>query len=530
MSIAAADFPSPLERPAYNPWVVAVVITLATFMELLDTSIANVALPHMAGSLGADASQATWVLTSYLVANAVVLPLSAWMSTLMGRKRFYMLCVALFTISSLLCSLATSLGWLVFFRVLQGIGGGGLAPSEQAMLVDAFPPARRAAAFAIYSIAIVAAPAIGPTLGGWLTDNYSWHWCFLINVPIGLLSLMLTGLVVPAGLGEVKKKLSGRIDFLGILLVAIGFGCLEVVLDTGQEYDWFSSTFVTSFAVAAVVGLVLLVIWETLVVKEPVVEFQLLKYPNFALSCVLYFMIGFVLFGSTVLLPQMFQSLFGYTATDAGMILSPGALVIMFMAPIVGKSMKHLHAKYVAAAGFFMVGVSLWLMQGFDFNTDYRTAVFARIVQGFGMAMMFIPVSQIAYSYLPREKNTQASSLTNLFRNLGGSFGIAFVATMLSRRSQTNQTTLVSHITPFDTNVADRISTMTQQLHTAGLTLADAAARAQAQLGQTVARQAQMLAFLDVIRLLMLIAVVAAVIALFVRKFSHPAAGAGGGH
>lgn len=529
MSAALTQPALPNPARVYNPWVIAVVITMATFMELLDTSIANVALPHIGGSLGADASESTWVLTSYLVANAVVLPLSAWLSTLMGRKRFYMICVALFTISSLLCSVAPSLGWLVFFRVLQGVGGGGLAPSEQAMLVDAFPASKRAAAFALYSMAIVAAPAIGPTLGGWLTDNLSWHWCFLINIPIGVVSLMLTAVVVPSGLGEVHKARKPRIDVVGIILVAVGFGCLEVVLDTGQEHDWFGSPLVTTFAVIAGAGIVGMVVWELCFATDPVVELQLLRDRNFALSCALYFSMGFSLFGTTVLLPQMFQQLFGYTATRAGMILSPGAIMVVVLAPLVARGLKHVQAKWMALGGFLVILGAVWQMIGFDFDTPYRQAVYARMTQGVGLAMMFVSITQIAYSYLPKDKNTQASSLTNLFRNLGGSFGIAFVATMLQRRSQVNQTYLGEHINAFDDQSHQRLERLTQTLHRAGATLADAQEQARAVMGQTLAQHAHLAAYLDVLRYLFLSVIVAVVLCVFVRPF-RAVPGEGGGH
>jgi DHA2 family multidrug resistance protein len=513
----------------YNPWAIAVVITMATFMELLDTSIANVALPHIGGSLGADASESTWVLTSYLVANAVVLPLSAWLSTVFGRKRFYMICVALFTISSLMCSLAPTLGALVFCRVLQGIGGGGLAPSEQAMLVDAFPPSKRAAAFALYSMAIVAAPAIGPTLGGWLTDNFSWHWCFLINIPIGVLSLMLTSIVVPSGLGEVKHARKPRIDVVGIILVAVGFGCLEVVLDTGQEHDWFGSTLVTSCAVIGGAALLGMIVWELCFAEDPVVELQLLKDRNFLLSCLLYFSMGFSLFGTTVLLPQMFQQLFGYTATQAGKILSPGALMIVILAPFVARSLKVVQAKWMAFGGFVIILFSVWQMLHFDFDSPFRQAVVARMTQGVGMAMMFVSITQIAYSYLPKSKNTQASSITNLFRNLGGSFGIAFVATMLQRRAQVNQTYLGAHVSGLDATTMDRLGSFAGAFHRGGATLADAAAQAQGLMGQTLTRHAYLLSYLDVLRYLFLSIIVAIVLCALVKPF-RAVPGESGGH
>src|SRR6266404_2337449 len=326
MSAGATSIPFPnvaATRPAINPWIIAVTVTLATFMELLDTAIANVALPHIAGGLAVSYDESTWVLTSYLVSNAVVLPLSAWLSRVFGRKRYYMLCVLLFTVSSLFCGLAPSLGLLIFFRVLQGVGGGGLAPVEQAILVDTFPPSKRPAAFALYSMAIVTAPAVGPPLGGWITDNWSWRWVFFINIPIGILSLILTKRLVsdpPEFTRQVEAARQAgklKIDGLGIVLVALGFACLEVVLDRGQTEDWFESNFIVIFFTVAVIALVIAAVWEWRH-PDPVVEIRLLGERNFAIANFFYFLFGFTLFGSTVLIPQMLQSLYGYTATDAG--------------------------------------------------------------------------------------------------------------------------------------------------------------------------------------------------------------------
>src|SRR5271166_440235 len=323
-----------------NPWWIGLTLTIATFMELLDTSIANVSLPHIAGGLGTSLDEATWVLTSYLVANAVVLPLSAWLSRVFGRKNYYMTCVALFTVSSFFCGIAPNLGLLIFFRVLQGIAGGGLAPSEQAMLVDTFPAEKRAAAFGLYSMAIVLAPAIGPTLGGWITDNSSWRWIFFINIPVGLLSVFLTSRLVtdPPAFTEERRRIrtsgQGQIDYVGILLLAIGFGCLEVVLDKGQEDDWFGSPFITAFTLISAIALVIAIIWE-LKHKDPIVDLTLLANRNLALSCALFFIFGFVLYCTTVLIPQLLQSLSTYDATIAGLVLSPGAIVIVVMAPLI---------------------------------------------------------------------------------------------------------------------------------------------------------------------------------------------------
>lgn len=409
---ASAPSTSIDQETAVNPWLIAITVTLATFMELLDTAIANVSLPHIAGGLATSYDESTWVLTSYLVANAVVLPLSAWLSRVFGRKNYYVTCVALFSVSSLLCGLAPSLGLLIFFRVLQGIGGGGLAPVEQAILVDTFPPAKRAAAFALYSMAIVTAPAIGPPLGGWITDSFSWRWIFFINIPIGIVSLVLTSRIVsdpPQFKREVEAaRATGklRIDYAGILLVAIGFACLEVVLDRGERLDWFESNFIVSFFVIAIAALMFAVFWE-LRHPDPVVEIRLLQERNFAIANGYYFLFGFVLFGSTVLIPQMLQSLDGYTATDAGLVLGPGAMVIVILAPLVVHLVSRIPVARLLGLGFTVLGLSMWYFASFNLATDYASEAWARALQGLGLAFLFVPASQLAYSYLPGKRTTK---------------------------------------------------------------------------------------------------------------------------
>jgi DHA2 family multidrug resistance protein len=527
MATETAELSAGIDQPnGVSPWLVAITVTLATFMELLDTAIANVSLPHIAGGLATSYDESTWVLTSYLVANAVVLPLSAWLSRVFGRKNYYMTCVALFSVSSLMCGLAPSLGMLIFFRVLQGIGGGGLAPVEQAILVDTFPPAKRAAAFALYSMAIVTAPAIGPPLGGWITDSFSWRWIFFINIPIGIVSLVLTSRIVsdpPEFKREVEAARAAgklKIDYMGILMVAIGFACLEVVLDRGERLDWFESNFIVGFFVVAIAALVFALVWE-LRHPDPVVEISLLKDRNFALANAFYFLFGFVLYGSTVLIPQMLQSLYGYAATDAGLVLGPGAMVIVILAPVVVRLVNRIPVARLLAVGFTILGLSMWYFASFNLATNYAREAWARALQGLGIAFLFVPVSQLAYSYLPKNKNNKASSLTNLFRNQGASFGIAFVTTMLARRAQYHQSVLVTHVTSFDQSVSANLERIASRFVDHGYSTVDAATSAVAQIYAVVQQQAAILGFLDCFWLLGLVAFIGPLLAIFIRKFQQ---------
>jgi DHA2 family multidrug resistance protein len=434
-------------KPRYNPWIIALTVTLATFMEVLDSSIANVALPHIAGGLSAGQDESTWVLTSYLVSNAIVLPMSGWLTTVIGRKRFYMTCVALFTISSILCGFAPTLPLLIFFRILQGAGGGGMGPSEQAILADTFPPEKRGLAFSVYGMAVVVAPAIGPTLGGWITDNYDWRWIFFINVPVGLLSLFLTSTVVedPPWL----KRFNGagiKIDYIGLSLIVLGIGCLQVILDKGQQDDWFGSTFVTTFAVIAGAALVALVVheWRT---PHPVLELKLLKNRNFAATVLFNFVLGAVLFGTTVLIPQFLQLMMGYSAEKAGEVLSPAGFMLMVLFPIAGVLSTKVDPRWMIACGFCMTSIALYHITHLSLAIDFRTIMLWRMYQMSGLAFIFIPISILSYVGVPPEKSNQISGISNFIRNLGGSVGISMLTTFLARQSQVHQTSLVAHAT-----------------------------------------------------------------------------------
>jgi len=470
---------------------------LATFMEVLDTSVANVALPHIAGSLSASEQEATWVLTSYLVSNAIILPMGGWFSMLLGRKRFYMICVALFTIASFLCGIAPTLGLLIVFRVLQGIGGGALQPISQAILVESFPREKQGMAMAVYGMGVVVAPVIGPTLGGWITDNFSWGWIFFINIPVGILSLMLTSSLIHDPPYLVRKALgSVKLDYVGFGLLALGLGSLEIVLDEGQRNDWFGSNFILTFAIVTAVCLVSVVWWE-LRQKHPIIDFHVLNERNYALATVSMLLLGFVLYGSTTLLPLFLQTLLGYTALLSGMVLSPGGIAICICMPLVGFLLRKMEARWLVVFGVAISTLGLLRMAHFTLEIDYRTAVWGRVVQSLGLAFLFVPISTVAFARIPKERINYATGLFNLARNIGGSSGIATVITMLSRRAQYHQNVLVSHMTPFDPAYQDALGKATAVMQAAGVSAPDAAAKAHGVLYGTLLKQSNMLAFTD---------------------------------
>jgi DHA2 family multidrug resistance protein len=471
---------------------------LAIFMEVLDTSVANVALPHIAGNLSAGVDESTWVLTSYLVSNAIVLPLTGWFSSIFGRKRFYMTCVVIFTLSSLLCGLAPSLPLLVFFRILQGAGGGALQPISQAILLESFPKEKRGMAMAVFGMGVVLAPIIGPTLGGWITDSYSWRWIFLINIPVGVISLVLTLFLVfdPPYLVRKSLREGARIDYIGIGLLSVGLGFLQVVLDKGEREDWFGSNFIIWCAVVAVVGLLGAFLWE-LSQKDPAVDFHLLKERNFLIATMTMFMLGVVLYGSTALLPIFLQTLLGYTALSSGLVLSPGGILVVILLPVVGKLLTHIESRWLVVFGLSVLSLSLFHMATFNLEVDFRTAMTARIYQSAGMAFLFVPINVMAFYFIPKEKINNATGIINLARNIGGSVGIAGVVTMLARRAQFHQAVLVSHMTPLDTAYRTMLGGAGQMLTLQGSDPVQASHQAQGLAYGLLMRHSTMLAFLD---------------------------------
>ena len=440
-------------RPSYNPYLIAATVTLATFMEVLDSSIANVALPHIAGSVGATYEESTWVLTSYLVSAAVVLPVSGWLSSVFGRKRFYMGCVVLFTVCSFLCGIAPSLPFLIVARILQGAGGGGLQPSEQAILADTFSEKKRGMAFALYGMAVVVAPAIGPTLGGWITDNFSWHWIFFINIPIGALSLFLTSRLVedPPWLKQ-EARAGVKTDYVGLGLIVFAVGSLQFVLDKGQEENWFASSLVLTMFSIGVPALIAFFLWEWYQ-PEPIVDVRLLRNRNFGTAVFFSLILGIVLFGSTVLIPQFLQTSLGYTAERAGMAMSAAGFVLMFMMPVGGwLTTTKIDPRLLISVGFVGTAITLYRFTIINLQIDFNTIVLLRAAQVLFLPLIFIPISTLNYVGVPREKNNQVSGLSNFARNLGGSIGTSLLATFLVRQNQIHLANFAAHTSRGDAN------------------------------------------------------------------------------
>jgi DHA2 family multidrug resistance protein len=509
-----------------NPWVIALTVTLATIMEVLDTSIANVALPHIAGALGASQDESTWVITSYLVSNAVVLPVSAYLASFIGRKRFYMWCVAIFGTSSLLCGLAPTLPLLLFCRVLQGAGGGGLGPSEQAILADTFPPEKRGQAFAVYGMAVVMAPTLGPTLGGWITDNYDWRWIFFINIPVALLSLFLVNRLIedpPAVKDEVAKARRGgfRLDYMGFGLVALAFGSLEVVLDKGQEDDWFGSHFIVAFTAMFVIGIVGFVVWELLQIhrgRKPVIDLRLLKNRNLSVAFALMFVVGTVLYATLTMLPQLLQNEMGYTAQLAGEAMSLGGLSMVFCMPMVGVLSGKVDPRKLMLFGFIAMAISMYYSTTIDLQMTFWYVARLRVFQCLGLAFLFIPANTLAYVGIRPEQNNDVSGLTNLARNIGGSVGTSLFTTMLARREQVHQHYLVQNTGPGHLGYAARIAALTQQSMGNFASSFDAQHRALARFYHELQQQASVLSYIDVLSFLAVLSVTAAPLALMLKR------------
>ena len=485
-------------QPRANIWVIGVVVALAAFMEVLDTSIANVALPYMAGNLGASNDESTWILTSYLVSNAIVLPISGWFATVLGRKRFFMMCLVIFTLSSLLCGIAPSLGAIILFRVIQGAGGGGLQPMAQAILADTFPPRLRGVAFALYGVTAIVAPTIGPTLGGWITDNYTWRWIFFINLPVGVMALFLVYRLIEDPPWVKRAKGAGiRIDYIGVSLLVLGVGALQVMLDKGQEDDWLGSHFILTLAIVAAVCLVSLGIWEWFY-KAPIIEVRLFKNLNFLGANAMTFVLGILLFSSLVMMPQFLQTLMGYTAESAGLVLSGGGLLLLFMMPVVGTLTSKFQARYLIAIGWLALSIAMYYTtQHLDLDISFRSASILRVVQVFGLGFLFVPINLVAFVGMPTEKSNSIAGLLNFMRNIGSSIGTSMVTTLIARREQFHQVYLAAHTTPGKPTFNLAAKALAAHLAASGLDITRASSQAYGRIYSALIGQATTLAYID---------------------------------
>jgi DHA2 family multidrug resistance protein len=475
-----------------NKWLITLAVMIPTFMEIVDTSVANVALPHMQGTLNAGTDEVTWVLTSYLVSNAIVLPMTGWLSRKFGRKRFLITCITLFTLSSLLCGAAPNLAALVLFRIMQGAAGGALIPVSQAILMETFPPREQGMAMAIFGVGAMFGPIIGPTLGGWITDNMSWRWIFYINIPAGVLAVVMAKYFIFDP--PYMKKSKMKIDYWGLSLLTIGLGSLQVVLDKGQREDWFNSSFIIAFSVVSIVALVALIFVE-LTRKDPVVNLRLFKDVSFASGNLVMFMVGYGLYGSIVMIPLFLQTLMGYDATMAGMVLAPGGVATLVAMPFVGAYIQRHDGRWVVLAGLLASAYSMYLMRGFTLDASYWDFVWPRVILGVGLAMIFVPLTTVTLSTIPKEEMGNATGIFNLLRNIGGSVGIALCATLLARLSQSYQTTLAAHVNPYDPVTQERLNGLREAATVRGADAVTSGETALAIIYQMVQREAGMLSY-----------------------------------
>jgi len=452
-----------MNPPHVNKWIITASVMIPTMIQILDSSIVNVALNNIQGNLSTSRESVTWVITSYLVANAIVIPLSAWFARLMGRKRYLLLSITIFTISSLLCGTATGLAALVFFRIIQGLGGGGLQPMSAAILLETFPPRQRGLAMSIFGMGAVLGPIIGPIVGGYLTDNFSWRWAFYINLPIGILAFFMNQTFVFDPPYQQRWSKGDKVDHLGIILLFLGLGCIQIVMDRGQQNDWFNSNFILLLFVVAMVSLVLLVFWEVYN-EQPVLDLSIFKDLSFAAGNAVMFLGFFAFFGSIVLLPLYLQGLMGYNAFLAGIVLGPGGAAALVTMPMVGKLTERFDARILLGIGLLSSAYAVYYMSGFNLHVDMGTIIHARLIQGFSIAFFFVPLSYITMAWVTKEKMNNASAIFNLLRNMGGSIGVAFVSTLLARRTQFHQNRIFEHLTPFNPEYTIRLEELKRSL------------------------------------------------------------------
>lgn len=478
-----------------NKWIITLTVMLPTLIEIIDTSVVNVALDHIRGSLSAGLDESTWTITSYLVSNAIIIPMSGWLSRRYGRKRYLMFSIAMFTVSSFLCGSAWSLESLVFFRILQGIGGGALQPISQAILLETFPPKQHGIAMAAFGVGIMFGPIVGPLLGGWITDNWSWHWIFYINVPIGIISIFLAAMFItdpPYMKGE-----SMKVDYWGLGLLAVGLGALQIVLDKGQQDNWFDATYIVWLTAIAIICIALFIIVELYYAEHPIVDLRTFRNGSFRIGNAIMFFGFFNLFASIVLLPIYLQTLMGYTAYLSGVVLGPGGLATLIALPLAGRLVTKVNPKVLLTFGMIVNAYATWLMANFTLTADFTTVIWPRVVLGIGMGFFFIPLTTLTMSGIPKEEMSNASSIYNLLRNLGGSFGVAFVTTILARRAQFHQSRLVEHATPYDPNFQIAMQQNMHYLQSQGVAPSQLESGSLAMIYQELLRQASMLSFND---------------------------------
>ena len=498
-----------------NKWIVSITVMLPTLIVILDSSVVNVSLDHIRGSLSAGIDESTWAITSYLAANAIVIPMTGWLSRLFGRKRYLISSISLFTFSSFMCGSSWNLQSLVFFRILQGIGGGALQPISQAILLESFPPRQHGMAMAIFGIGIMFGPIIGPLLGGWITDNWSWHWIFYINVPIGFISILMAlfFIVDPPYMERIKMK----IDHWGLLFLIIGIGCLQVVLDQGQREDWFSSGFITWFGYISISSLIMFIFVEFFA-ENPIVNLRIFKNLSFSSGNIIMFFIFFNLFSSVVLLPIYLQTLMGYTSFLAGWVLGPGGIATMITMLIAGKLVTRINPKAILAFGITVASYSIYLMSRFNLQADFNTIFWPRVVMGAGMGFLFIPLTTLTLSRIRKEEMGNATAIFNLLRNLGGSFGVAIVTTLLTRRAQFHQVHLVEHLTSFDRNFQRILPQISQILRDRGFIPSCLNQGSLNLIYNQLLREASMLSFNDVFYILSIILILTIPFVLLMKK------------
>jgi DHA2 family multidrug resistance protein len=518
VSAAAIDAKAlPAPDITVNPWLIAIVVALASFMEVLDTTIANVALPYIAGGMGVSEDEASWVVTTYLVSNAIILTASSFLAKLLGRKRFFLICLGIFTVSSILCGFAPNLNALLLFRILQGLGGGGMVPVAQSILADAFPPAKRGQAFAVFGIAVVVAPVVGPTLGGWLSDNLSWHWCFLINAPVGVFATALIAIVLREPAKQEGSQQRIGFDVIGFALVATFLGALEVVLDRGLEDDWFASSFIVTFAAICAAAFVLMIPWE-LTRRNPMLDLRMVASRQFGACFLVMLATGAILLATTQFLPQLVQQDFGYTATWAGLVLSPGGVVTMAMMFAVGRLAAMVQPKYLIVAGALVIAASMYNMTNVYGDLGFWFMARSRMLIGVGLPLIFVPIMAASYDGIPPDKTDQASALINAARNTGGSIGVSIVSNVLTHRQQFHQSRLVEQVTPSSPQYQDTLHRVTDFFVAQGSSLAQAHSQAIQWIGQQLQTQVSFLSYMDAFWVLMLISLSAIPLALTLRK------------